>query len=175
MAQWSRDARTVTRADGSCECGWRGGRACGALRDALVARDFEQPALYWRFHRLAVDAYCVQHEAYVRSGKSFAAHLCGLCIAFEHGGDQALHRRLVQWLSTNPAIRRPELPWDRGALHVGDVVGIDDPVEYGRAVSAWGRGTWQAYLELQPLAREWISHAARGSRFVAGPSGRTDG
>jgi hypothetical protein len=39
--------------------------------------------------RLAVDAYCVQHAAYVESAKSLAAHLCGLCIAFEDVGAAA--------------------------------------------------------------------------------------
>jgi hypothetical protein len=54
------------------DCGLRTGPGepnCAALRDALLARDFEQPALYWKFHRMAIDAYCVQHAAYVESAK----------------------------------------------------------------------------------------------------------
>lgn len=82
--------RTLMLDDGRCECGLRpmpGEPDCPAQRDALLARDFEQPVGYWRFHRLAVDAYCMQHEDYIKSARSFAAHLCGLCIAFEHGND----------------------------------------------------------------------------------------
>ena len=57
--------------------------ACEEMRDELLAREFEQPA-YWRYHRMAVDAYCLQHpRRYCESAKSLAAHLCGLCIAFE--------------------------------------------------------------------------------------------
>src|SRR5438046_118271 len=74
-----------------CECGLRQSTdepSCGSRRDELLARDFEQPALFWRFHRMAVDAYCLQHADYVRSAKSLAAHLCGLCVAFECGNDR---------------------------------------------------------------------------------------
>jgi Family of unknown function (DUF5946) len=72
------------------ECGMRaapGQPNCAALRDPLLARDFEQPVRYWKHHRLAVDAYCVQHLPYVKSFKSLAAHLCGLCIALEQNND----------------------------------------------------------------------------------------
>jgi hypothetical protein len=130
------------------------------MRDALLARDFEQPVRYWRYHRLAVDAYCVQHAAYVESAKSLAAHLCGLCIAFEHRGEAVALQRLQRWLSTNPAIRKPELPNVRGALTIADVTGIDDPIEYGKAVDAWARAAWDAYATLQPLARTWLAQSS---------------
>ena len=133
-----------------CECGLRADVAqptCGELRDSLLARDFEQPVRYWRFHNLAIDAYCVQHAAYVKSPKSLAAHLCGLCIAFEHRGDATARQKLQRWLSTNPAIQKPELPSFRGGLTIADVYGIEDPTEYGKAVEAWARAAWDAYLE----------------------------
>jgi hypothetical protein len=44
-------------------------------------------------------------------------------------------------------------------LQVADVYGIDDPTEYGKAVEAWARAAWDAYLELQPLARTWIAQS----------------
>jgi hypothetical protein len=124
--------------------------------DALLARDFEQPAMYWRHHRLAVDAYALQHEPYVKSAKSLAAHLCGVCIAFEHSNDSVLLSRLQKWLSTNPTIVRPALPTARGALTIAHVHGISDPVEYGRKVEAWARSAWEAYRDLQVVARKWI-------------------
>lgn len=145
------------------ECGLRtasGEPDCNSLRDALLARDFEQPALYWRFHRLAVDAYCVQHSAYVKSAKSLAAHLCGLCVAFEHGNNADALTKLNRWLSTNPELRKPDLPVFRGALTIADAYGIVDSVEYGRAVTAWARSTWDAYLDLQPIARDWLAQSA---------------
>ena len=145
------------------DCGLRsepGEAACGELRDLLLARDFEQPVLYWQYHRLAVDTYCVQHADYVKSAKSFAAHLCGLCIALERGNDQEAMRALQRWLSTNPALHKPELPKFRGALTVRHLHGISDPEAYGKAVSAWARSAWEAYRPLHPIAREWLSRSA---------------
>jgi Family of unknown function (DUF5946) len=142
------------------ECGLQTGNdepTCAQMFDALVARDFERPALFWKSHRLMVDAYALQHEPYVKSAKSLAAHLCGAGIAFEHGGDPTLLSRLRRWLSTNPSIVRPALPKNRGALTVAHVYGIDDPVDYGRRVNEWAMSAWQAYAAMQPLAREWIA------------------
>lgn len=113
---------------------------------------------------MAVDAYCLQHSGYVASAKSLAAHLCGLCIAFEHDNEQAAFRQLQRWLSTNPKIQRPPLPTCRGELTIASVSGIDDPVEYGRAVESWARSTWSAYQDLQPLAREWLRMSTRETR-----------
>ena len=100
---------------------------CAGLRDLLLARDFERPALYFGKHRLAVDSYCVQHTPYVQSAKSFAAHLCGLCVDLERANDLALLDGLQRWLSTNPQLVRPELPVHRGELTIAHVSGIDDP------------------------------------------------
>ena len=148
------------------DCGLRsapGEPDCATLRDLVLARDFEQPVLYWRYHRLAIDAYCVQHAAYVKSGKSLAAHLCGLCIAFEHGNDQAAMRQLQQWLSTNPQLQKPSLPAFRGDLTIKQIHGISEPNEYGRAVQAWARSAWDAYRDLHPIAREWLSRSANAA------------
>jgi hypothetical protein len=60
---------------------------------------------------------------------------------------------IQQWLSTNPKLDKPELPEFRGSVTIADVCGIDDPVEYGRAVEAWARSAWEAYRDLQPRAR----------------------
>lgn len=133
---------------------------CAFLRDLLLARDFEQPVLYWRFHRLAVDTYCVQHSRYVKSSKSLAAHLCGLCVALEQKNDASILKRLQLWLSTNPKLAKPELPSFRGSLTIADVSGIEEPVRYGRAVECWARCAWEAYELLQPVAREWLALSA---------------
>jgi hypothetical protein len=154
--------------EGLCaECGLRtqaGTADCAGLRDLLFARDFEQPAFYWQYHRLAVDSYCVQHSPYVRSAKSLAAHLCGLCVAMERENNQALLGGIHEWLSTNPPLDKPELPAARGALTIGHVSGIEDPVLYSRAVGEWARSAWDAYRELHQLAREWLNLSAQRRR-----------
>lgn len=155
-------ARTVTLPDGRCECGYRpshGEGDCATQRDALLARDFEQPIGYWRHHRMAVDTYCLQHAAYIKSARSFAAHLCGLCIAFEHGNDPDAHRRLIAWLNTYPSIHKPDVPDARGTLTIRHVSGTDDPIHYGRAVEEWARSTWGAYWNHHETARTWVAQS----------------
>jgi hypothetical protein len=148
------------------ECGLRTAEDepdCAGLFSSMNARHFEQPALYGRFHRLAVDAYCVQHSPYVKSAKSLAAHLCGLSIAFELGGDDHAIRRLQQWLNANRTLTKPELPRSRGELKIDHLNGIDDPAAYGRAIQEWARSAWDAYRSLHPVAREWIALSTRTS------------
>lgn len=63
------------------------------------ARSFADPP-YWRVHRMMVDAYCLQHpERYCVSAKSLAAHLTGLCCAFEHGGHPSVNAAVQRWLN----------------------------------------------------------------------------
>lgn len=148
------------------ECGVRtaeGEPDCAGLFGLMTARHFEQPALYVRFHRLAVDAYCVQHSPYVKSAKSLAAHLCGLCITFEQGGDDHAMRRLQQWLNANRALQKPEVPRVRGELKIDHLNGIADPAAYGRAIQEWARSAWDAYRDLHSIAREWITLSIRTS------------
>ena len=160
--------KTISKADEeSCpECGMRSGLGepnCATLWNLLLARDFEQSVLYGKHHRLAVDTYCMQHSSYVESAKSLAAHLCGLCVALEQNNNTNKLKRLQLWLSTNPKVPKPELPPFRGTVTIADVSGIDDPVNYGRAVESWARSAWEAYKKFQPIAREWLAMSAMQS------------
>lgn len=144
-------------------CGWvaAGGTAgCQARVEELWARDFGD-VRYFRVHRMAVDAYALQHaERYCASAKSLAAHLGGLCCAFEHGDDASALPALQRWLNGTVPLEKPEpLPSFRGALTIGDLEGAEAPAAYAQAVERWARATWGAYEALQPLARMWIGQA----------------
>ena len=159
-----REPDVIARGGACAECGLRTAPdqlTCPEMRDAILARDFEQPVAYWRFHRLAIDAYCLQHGPYVKSAKSFAAHLCGMCVAFEHGNDAETLAVINRWLSSNPSIQKPDLPAFRGALTIAHVYGIEESIQYGRAVGEWAKSVWQAYADFQSLARAWIDVASR--------------
>ena len=142
------------------ECGFEaseGAVECQECFDILIARDFND-ARYGRWHRMAVDAYCLQHpDKYCVSAKSLMAHLGGLCCAFEHNGDLALLRALSQSLSGTPKLEKPKLPTTRGALTIGDVLAAPDPESYGRKVEQWARSVWDAYTSLHGFARDWIA------------------
>ncbi len=144
-----------------CGASVAGRAACQDLFESLIARDFSD-VLYFRMHRLAVDAYALQHpDRYCRSAKSLAAHLSGVCVALERDGERSeLNARIQRWLSTNPALQRPEPPAARGAHTIADVVGADEPLEHERRVRAWAASAWEAWSAYQALARDWVEQAA---------------
>ena len=137
-----------------------GGTAgCQALADACWAREFGH-VLYFRVHRMSVDAYALQHpDRYCASAKSLAAHLAGLCCAFEHPGERALLDSLQRWLSGNPSLDKPPWPAWRGALTVASVDVEAGPEAYGAAVERWARCTWEAWAPLHDLARSGLAEA----------------
>ena len=149
----------------SCGASVTGGAAgCQACFEELLARDFSD-ARYFSVHRLQVDTYSVQHpERYCAGRHGLVAHLGGLCSILEGGsspavGDPALHR----WLSGGPRLERPTPPASRGAVTVLEAHRATDPASYAAAVRRWAQSAWQAYGDLQPLARQWV-RAARESR-----------
>lgn len=100
-------------ASGCPQCGASsvdGGRTgCQRLFDEVLAREFSDYR-YARLHRLTVDANALQHPAeYMRSSKSFAAHLTGAYAAIELDGNLAsqTNRIVQQWLSGAKVLPRP--------------------------------------------------------------------
>lgn len=136
------------------------GRAgCQAMVDALWALEFSD-FRFARAHRMGVDAYALQHpDRCCASSKSLAAHLGGLCCAFEHAESPHAMKALHRWLNSRPEVEKPELPLARGALTVADVSGILEPRAYDAAVEQWARSAWEAYAALHPVARRWIEAA----------------
>src|SRR5258708_15983762 len=123
MGAAMRISERSTTSDDACEdCGAviaQGKAGCLKLFEEILAKEFSDYR-YGKIHRLTVDSYSLQHpEAYMRSGKSFAAHLTGMCAAFEYEDTLALNQTVQKWLSTNPTIAKPaQLPEQRGALTI---------------------------------------------------------
>ena len=145
----------------SCGAVVAGGAAgCQALFEELLARDFSDVRCF-AVHRLQVDTYSVQHpERYCQGRHGMVAHLGGLCSILEGGaspavGDPALQR----WMSGRPPVERPSAPAFRGAVTVLEAHRAEDPRAYAAAVRRWATSAWEAYAELQPLAREWVRRA----------------
>ena len=85
----------------------QGKTGCLKLFEEILAREFSDYR-FGKIHRLTVDAYSLQHpDAYMRSGKSFAAHLTGMCAAFEYEDASEINRAVQKWLSRNPTIDKP--------------------------------------------------------------------
>src|SRR5689334_18233209 len=75
---------------------------CRKLFEDVLVKDYSDYR-YARVHRLMVDTYCLQHpDSFMRSGKSFAAHLTGVCSALEYEDSLSVNRTVQKWLSDNP-------------------------------------------------------------------------
>jgi Family of unknown function (DUF5946) len=162
-----------------------GAPACRAIFDDLCAREWNNPTSY-RYHRMFVDSYSLQHPVeFCTSAKSFAAHLTGLCAAFEHKSHSSVLKSVNRWLSGNPSITKPELPTFRGTLTIAELQAAvqaqvqaaahheaqvrnelhteaqaePNPFPLAQAIDRWARSTWQAYSVLHPLARLWITQS----------------
>ena len=142
----------------------QGGVGCLRLFEEILAKEFSDYR-YGRIHRLTVDAYSLQHpDEYMRSGKSFAAHLTGMCIACEYEDTQVLNQAVQKWLSTNPKIEKPvQLPAARGNLTISYVHSAIDAEQHVGRVKEWARDVWNAWSEHHALARQLIREATSES------------
>jgi uncharacterized protein DUF5946 len=144
------------------ECGAPvGGRdACQKLFDDLGLRAFAD-SRYAAVRRLTVDCYACQHDRYILSGRSLAAHLTGLAVAIEQDGNQEVNDRVQRWLSRTRHVEKPAVPRARGKITIADVAGAA-PEDYAAAVRRWADSVWEAWREHQDLAREWIAYSLKG-------------
>jgi hypothetical protein len=144
------------------ECGAPvGGRdACQKLFDDLGLRAFAD-SRYAAVRRLTMDCYACQHDRYILSGRSLAAHLTGVAVAIEHGGAEQVNERVQDWISRTRHVEKPAVPRARGKITIADVAGAA-PEDYAAAVRRWADSVWEAWREHQDLAREWIASSLKG-------------
>lgn len=137
---------------------------CVKLFEEVLAREFSDYQ-YGRIHRLTVDTYSLQHpEEYMRSGKSFAAHLTGMCAALEYEETSAINQAVQKWLSTNPKIEKPaNLPEHRGKLTITYIHSASDGEEHIRQVREWAQDVWESWSKHHDLARGLIIEAKAGT------------
>lgn len=139
-----------------------GKAGCLKLFEEVIAREFSDYS-YGKIHRLTVDAYSLQHpDAYMRSGKSFAAHLTGIYAALESEDALAVNQKMRKWLNANPKIEKPVgLPRQRGNLTITFVHSAACADEHSKRVREWAREVWSAWSEHHALAKQLIEEAAK--------------
>ena len=145
------------------ECGAsvEGRAACQTLFDEVLAREFGD-FRYGRLHRLTVDSYALQHPSeYMKSAKSYAAHLTGMCAALEDDAARETNRAVQQWLGGSKIMERPSqpAPCQRGTLTIVHLHVAIDPEDHLRRVREWARTAWEAWHDYHDLARQWIREA----------------
>jgi hypothetical protein len=139
-----------------------GAQGCNELFQEVVGREFTRPELF-QVHRLTVDAYSLQHpDQYMRSAKSAAAHLIGMCWAMEGRHDPSVSIAVSRFLDGAPRITRPNRlppPGERGTMTIVDIFLAPDSAEHIRRVGEWARGAWEAWSDHHVLARTWLEEA----------------
>ena len=140
------------------------GRAeCQNLFEEVLAKEFGD-FRYARFHRLTVDAYSLQHpRRYMRSDKSFVAHLTGMFAALECDDPRIVNQAMQRWLNGARRVERPgnPPPRKRGQLTIEYVLAATDAEEHLGRVREWARSAWGAWGAHHSLARQWIDRAIR--------------
>ena len=102
----------------------------------------------------------MQHDRYILSGRSLAAHLTGVGIALEHAGDESLLRAVQQWLGRTRELPKPAVPALRGDVTIDDVIAAA-PEDRHPVVLRWAASVWSAWAAHHALARSWIASARR--------------
>ena len=142
-----------------------GGRVgCDAAFHELGARAASDARFSYR-RRAIVDAYCLQHPAYVLSVKSLAAHLCGLCAATERPEDPRAERAIWSAFRVPPNAVKPPLPSVCTSITVAHVHRTSTPDAFRAVADTWIAEVWAAWREHHALARRWLEYSmAAGDR-----------
>jgi hypothetical protein len=135
-----------------------GQTGCDAAFHELGARALFDVGFAYR-RRAVVDAYCLQHLAYIESLKSFAAHLCGLCAAVERAHDPRAERTIWSDLRIPPDAGKPAVAVHRGTLTLVDAHRAAGPSAFQVAVDAWVADVWAAWRAHHALARRWLDYS----------------
>jgi hypothetical protein len=122
--------------------------ACRSLYCKVLAREYADRVLLKRAHRLAVDAYAVQHpgRASAQSIQSVAVHLMSLCAVLVEGADAAWATKLIREGVRN----KDQFSWlvppdSMGALTIVDVWRETDAVRHEARVAQWASAAWRAW------------------------------
>lgn len=138
------------------------GSTCKQLFEAVIAKEFSDYT-YARTHRLTVDVYALQHpDQYMKSAKSFAAHLTGIYAALEHDDKVLIDQQIQQWLNSPVEFLRPEPPppAQRGKLNIAYVHDASSGEQHQNRVREWAESTWRVWQGYEYLAKSWIGKAA---------------
>jgi hypothetical protein len=119
---------------------------------------FQQDATLALLRTQLVDAYCCQHEPYIRSAKSFAAHIVGLCLALDFGwtGPSA-SIALSRWLDGHGPedLAKPAGLIPRALMTVDEVARARTTAELEAFVGQFARSVWEAWQSQHEMARRW--------------------
>ena len=144
---------------------------CWAAFGEVLAREYSDP-LYNEVHRLAVDAYAVQHPGHPsrQSIQSVGVHLIRLCLFFEHGlAAEDANDAMLAAAQAKHTFFWLEPPGPLGSITVADVNRAQTADEHEDAVKAWGSAAWDAWSIHHGIIRTWLPQPNKWSRPTVPP------
>ena len=137
---------------------------CWAVYGGVLAREYEDYALYAPIHRLTVDAYAAQHPGTPspQSRQSVGVHLIRLHLQLERGLPHDRANDAMLRISARP----DRFPWLGPPPHLGDLTVLDvqraeDPTDHMERVRRWARSVWEAWSPHHDTVRRWASPGCR--------------
>lgn len=132
---------------------------CWAAYGEVLAREYSDPTLFGRVHRLTVDAFAVQHPGRPspQSIQSVAVHLISLCLQLEHDATPPEATKAIQEGSRTKTryvwLPPPEFP---GAVTVADVNAATSASAHETLVRQWAGAVWSAWSAHHAAVRAWL-------------------
>ena len=130
---------------------------CWADYGQVLAREYEDSALFADAHRWTVDAYALQHPGLHgerRAFRSVRLHYVSLHLIFEHGRS---HQAATAALGKLAALDYQPLPTPPASFDITlSHVLAADASEHVERVEAWARSAYLGWSELRPFAERAI-------------------
>jgi Family of unknown function (DUF5946) len=118
---------------------------CWGKFGEVLAREFENGALFAAVHQLTVDTYAAQHPL-GQPAKSLDAHLASLCALLERGSPTSRPEALKPFIQSRTSFPALRVPADLGPLTVANVAAASLD-EHCEMVHRWARQVWSAWRD----------------------------
>ena len=131
---------------------------CWAVYGEVLAREYQDYALYAPVHRLTVDAYAAQHpgEPSPQSRQSVGVHLIRLCLQLERGlPHEKANDAMLRISAHSDRFLWLDPPSQPGEVTVLDVHRTTNPPDHMDAVRRWARSVWDAWSPHHATVRRW--------------------
>jgi hypothetical protein len=154
----------LPEADGPTHRYLESSAACWSTYGEVLAREYGDPGLFRRVHRLTVDVYAVQHPGRpsAQAIQSVAVHLMSLCALLEGGsGAEGASKLIREGVRVKRRFVWLQPPQSMGPLTVADVGKARGPAEHERAVRDWASSAWHAWAPHHATVRQWCSDVRR--------------
>jgi hypothetical protein len=132
---------------------------CWALYGRILARDYGE-FNYPPIHRLAVDAYAVQHpgKPMRQAIQSVIVHLIGLYLSIEKELDPNFVTKAIgRATQVSEKFYWLDPPKDLGSITIADVVQSVTLEEYDRIGRLWARSAWEAWAIHHDQVKTWAN------------------